>query len=281
MAQNREAFLLNQSPQFSVSIGAENRTDLSLEPNPDVNKGPIITTVLSDGKPIFNAMVKILTTTGEPVDHSFTNTDGFADSIRLPAGTYMVVASAPGYITSTPEVVNLPSVNTVLLDISLVPDPRVQKNTLFGLILDDQTGNRIGSATVILTDSESQTVATTQTDSDGEYLLCLIDNGAYTITAEKTGYQTSTPLTINVTGAQFAQTDISLTADVVSEGTVQGFIKDKDGNLLSDATVALYSVNGTTETMIQETFTNGNGFYLFGNVIPGNYLVKAKVEIAI
>jgi len=281
MAQNRESFLLNRSEEFSITTGAENRTDLSLQPNPDVNKGPIITTVLSAGDPVFNAMVKVLSTSGDPIDHSFTNTEGFTNSIRLSAGTYIVTASAPGYITSTPVVVNLPSLNTVLLTISLEPDPRTAKNSLFGLVLDQQTGNPIGSSTVVLTDSEEQTIATTQTDSDGEYLLCLIENGSYTITAEKTGYQPSSPLSVNVTGSQIAQTDISLTAEVISEGTVQGFIKDQEGNLLSSANVALYSVSGTIETLVQETSSNGNGFYLFGNVTPGNYLVKANVEVAL
>jgi hypothetical protein len=34
----------------------------------------------------------------------------------------------------------------------------------------------------------------------------------------------------------------------------------------------------STETLVQTTFANDNGFYLFGNVAAGTYLVKAKVD---
>jgi hypothetical protein len=93
-----------------------------------------------------------------------------------------------------------------LITISLTPDPRAFNNTLYGLVLDQVTGNRIADATVILTDSLGQTVNTTNTDSDGEYLIGETDNGSYSIIAQREGYALSAPLTVNVSGGQIAQT---------------------------------------------------------------------------
>ncbi|MHB8124433.1 MAG: carboxypeptidase regulatory-like domain-containing protein [Desulfitobacteriaceae bacterium] len=281
MAQNRESYLLDRSQEFNLTTGAENRTDLTLTPNPDVRNSPIATYVLAGQTPVLDALVKVLTPTGNPIDHNYTNAQGLGISMPLPTGIYQVVASAPGFVTSAPVTVNLPAVDAALITISLTPDPRAALNTLYGLVLDQVTGNRIGSASVILTNSQGQTVATTQTDSDGEYLICETANGSYSIIAEKAGYQLPAPLTVNVSGGQIAQTNISLTPDVVTEGTVQGFIKNENGDLLGGATVGLYSVTDTMEHLIQQTFTNANGFYLFGGVVAGRYLVKAKVEVTI
>lgn len=281
MAEKREKYLLNRSSEFTLASGAENRTDLTLSLNPDVNKSTIICIVTADSSPVVNALAKVLTTTGDPVDHQFTNAEGQAVSDQIPNGIYRVVVSAPGFITSTPITVNLPGSTGVIANIALSPDPRTAKNTLYGLVLDQVTGIRLSNAAVIISDSLGQTAATTQTDSDGEYLLGEIDNGSYSIIAEKAGYELPEPLAITVTGSQIAQTNIVLTPSVITEGTVQGFIKDQDGNLLGGATVGLYLVSGSTETLTQQTSTNTNGFYLFGNVPEGDYLIKAKMDILI
>ena len=281
MPLNLDSYLLEQSPEFNLATGAENRTDLTLTPNPDLRKGGIAVYVFHDSTPIADAMVKILTPTGDPVDHQFSNAQGAAVTIPLFAGVYNIVAVAPGYVTSMPVTVNLSEVSSVLVNITMTPDPRTALNTLFGLVLDKVNGSRLGNATVILTDSQGQTINTTLTDSDGEYLIYLTPNGSYTISAQKAGYQLPTPISVNVTGGQLAQTNMSLTPEVATEGTVQGFIKDQAGNLLAGATVALYSVSGSTETLIQQTFTNSTGFYLFGGILTGNYLVKAKVDITL
>lgn len=281
MAEKREKYLLNRSSEFILASGAENRTDLTLSLNPDVNKSTIICIVTADSSPVVNALAKVLTTTGDPVDHQFTNAEGQAVSDQIPNGIYRVVVSAPGFITSTPITVNLPGSTGVIANIALSPDPRTAKNTLYGLVLDQVTGIRLSNAAVIISDSLGQTAATTQTDSDGEYLLGEIDNGSYSIIAEKAGYELPEPLAITVTGSQIAQTNIVLTPSVITEGTVQGFIKDQDGNLLGGATVGLYLVSGSTETLTQQTSTNTNGFYLFGNVPEGDYLIKAKMDILI
>ncbi len=278
MTFKHESYLLNRSSQFSLGTGAENRTDLTLAPNPAVHYSAIAGNVLSGATPLVNALVKVLTPGGNPLDHQYTNTQGGFITSQFPAGVYQILVSAPGFLTSAPVTVNLPADSAAFVDFNLSADPRAAKNSLFGLVLDQVTGNRIALATVILTDTGGQTVAATDTNSDGQYLLCETDNGSYLISAQKPGYELPVPLSITVTGSQLSQTNITLTPEVATEGTVHGFIRDGSGGALQGACVGLYAVSGATETLVQTTFTNASGFYLFGEVTAGNYLVKAKLD---
>jgi hypothetical protein len=62
-------------------------------------------------------------------------------------------------------------------------------------------------------------------------------------------------------------------------GTVSGIITDSSTLLpIGSATVGLYEVAGTTETLIQLTKTNGAGRYLFGSVEAADYIVKAFAQ---
>lgn len=281
MPVRNESYLLQKSPQFSIATGAENRTDLVLTPNPNVNKGAIFGYVKHGQTPLHDAMVKILTPGGDPVDHQFTNTNGLYISAQLPPGTYQVVASYPGFLTGAPVTVTLGAAAYVQADSSLTPDPRAAKNTLYGLVLEQGTGHRISGACVDLLDTQGQTVANTLTNSDGQYLIGEINNGSYRISADKPGYLLPVPLSINVTGSQLLQTNITLESEVGIEGTVSGFIRDANGNALSGAFVGLYAVSGSTETLVYTTYTNVSGYYLFGEVDAGNYVVKAKVDTII
>ncbi|HOV80522.1 MAG TPA: carboxypeptidase-like regulatory domain-containing protein [Bacillota bacterium] len=276
MAQQRESFLLNSSQQFSLATGAENRTDLTLSPNPDLRTSIITGNVLTGSTPVVNALVKVLTPAGDPVDHQFTNAEGNYMTNPLPTGVYQIVAAAPGFLTSAPATVNLPAVTGSFVNFTLTTDPRGSKNTLYGLVLDQVTGKRIAGASVVLADAQGEVAATTLTDNEGEYILCETADGSYTIAAEKSGYALPAPLPVTVAGGQLAQTNISLSPQVVTESTVQGFIRDPAGNPLAGACVGLYAVADSAETLVRITFTNNEGFYLFGGVAAGNYVVKAK-----
>jgi hypothetical protein len=278
MATRKEQYLLGRSSQFTLTTIGENQTNLTLASNPTLNYGTIFTTVIVGTTPVSNALVQILTSSGDPVDSQFTNALGQSASNQLPNGIYQVVAAAPGYLTSDPVPANLTGATCVAISISLAADPRTTLNTLYGLVLDQVTGSRLTNATVTLTDSLSQVVASTLTNSEGQYLLYEISNGSYTLSASRNGYQVPTPLAITVTGSQIAQTNLSLVPETLTEGTVQGLITDQSGAFLAGACVGLYSLADSTETLVQTTFSNDNGFYLFGNVAAGSYLVKAKVD---
>lgn len=281
MAIRNESYKLIKSPQFNLPAGGENRTDVVLPSNPDVRNGVITGFVTTGETPLDDVVIKVLTTGGNPIDHTYSNANGAYTTDQLQPGIYNVVASRPGFLTSAPITVNLPLSTIAAVNFNLSPDPLAVLNNLYGLVLDQSTGNRISGSTVILTDQQGITVATTTTNNDGQYLLCDTANGSYLISAVKTGYEVPTPLPVTVTGGQLARTNVSLTPDLVTEATVQGFIRDESSNALSGAFVGLYAVSGGIETLLQTTYTNSNGFYLFGNLPGGNYLVKAKADVLV
>ena len=66
-------------------------------------------------------------------------------------------------------------------------------------------------------------------------------------------------------------------------GTVSGLIRDGSGQAVAGCFVGLYQVvtepGGTTkEVLIAVTKTNTTGSYLFGGVLSGEYMVKAKLD---
>lgn len=65
-------------------------------------------------------------------------------------------------------------------------------------------------------------------------------------------------------------------------GTVSGIIRNSSGQAVAGSFVGLYRLTTlqgvTTETLAATTKTNSEGKYLFGGVLAGDYLVKAKLE---
>lgn len=274
----RENFFLGRSDTFNLPANSENQTNLTLSPNPNIFDGFVIGIVLSGGLPVDNALIKVLTPAGDPVAHVFSNANGFFSTPPLNQSVYEVVASAPGLLTSSPVTVNINVPTAVYITINMVTDPRASLNTLYGLVINSGDGARIGNATVGLTTLAGDPVATTLTDDQGQYLLCEIGNGSYQVNAEKAGFQVSAPIPVTVGGSQLSRTNITLASDVDIRATVQGFILDQDSVPIAGACVGLYSVSGGVETMIKVGNTNSNGFYLFGGLDQGQYLVKAKSD---
>jgi len=60
---------------------------------------------------------------------------------------------------------------------------------------------------------------------------------------------------------------------------VHGFITQQNGTPVANACVGLYLVDPQgVENLQQITFTDSRGFYIFGRVAAGTYVVKAKSE---
>lgn len=150
MATRKELYLLGRSSQFSVTTAGENKTDLTLASSSKTNYGAIAVEVKAGTAPVSNALVQILTSSGAPVESQFTNPSGLSVSSQLPAGLYHVVAAAPGYLTSAPATANLPGAAGVKISLSLTADPRASLNTIYGLVLDEVSGNRLNNATFTL-----------------------------------------------------------------------------------------------------------------------------------
>lgn len=276
----RDIYLLQQSDDFYIYPLQEVSVDLALE------KAPVKPHTFLSGKvygcngPILGAIVKVFTSDYVPVLHTETNSDGrFVIKNVLPAGSYHVLATADGYKVSEDHIVSLESRKSVNIRIKLKSSDLIHYSTLYGIVRDEM-GHKLSDVSIRLYNYECQNKieAITQTNSDGEYLVYGLKPGKYLITAYKNGYTFNQPVTLECFPNEMLPLDLFLNEDYsLRNGTVSGRI-EFNGSPVSYAAVALYRVEENRNTLIAIEEANDGGMYLFGNVHPGAYLVKAKLE---
>lgn len=203
---------------------------------------------------------------------------------NIPAGTYSVAAVAEGYLMSTAVGVTLSNGDTTQISLTCTADATLALGAVAGVLtILGTAATPLGGAKVSLLNALGETMATTYTAADGEFLFYDVADGVYTVLASADGYLTTAPMTATITGGSTA--NLVMTIQVNSRtynGTVSGTIRDQYGNAVAGCFVGLYQVisDGTTtqEFLLASTKTNAVGNYLFGGVAGGEYLVKAKVS---
>ena len=132
-------------------------------------------------------------------------------------------------------------------------------------------------------DALGTTLAVTYTAADGEFAFYDLADGIYTLISSADGYVAPSSMTAAIVNGSIANVTMSMTVDSRTyNGTVSGIIRDSAGLAVAGCFVGLYQVvtvaGVTQELLIATTKTNDAGKYLFGGVIGGEYLVKAKLE---
>ncbi len=177
-----------------------------------------------------------------------------------------------------------------------------QNGSISGTVEEDTTGNGSGDTalsgvTLTLKDSNGDTVATTTTNSSGNYTFSNVTPGDYTVVeTDPTGYSSvsdedsvtdgggndgetgSDGVNDNTISVNLLANETDSGNDFVDElntatGTISGTITDDtdgDGNgntAISGVTIKLFNQDGTVE--IDSTITDASGNYTFNNVIIG------------
>ncbi len=285
MADLRQDLLgLEYSPSFTLQGTQEADINLELPPVPTGTAS--LYGVVTDGTaPIPEATVKLFDSTGTPYQHTITDAAGQYSFSDVPAGTYTVGAVAEGYPLSDVLGVTLAVGGTSQLNLTCTADPTLALGTIAGTLSTTDGLNIVplSGAKITLRDALGTVVGTTYTVADGEFLFYDLADGVYTLVATADGYLASAPMAVTILGGSIANVTMSLTVDSRTyNGTVSGTIRDQYGTAVAGAFVGLYQVTtvGTAqvETLVATTKTNTEGQYLFGGVIGGQYLVKAKLE---
>ena len=201
-------------------------------------------------------------------------------------GTYKVTVAKNGYLTPNAISATIAANRPTTVDFSITADPNANLSTLFGIIRQAVVFTPIEGAIVNIfkvVDSVQTLVATTLTNNEGQYLAPDLSAGEYIVVSNKTGYDQSTSSPVTLAVSDIEGLDLAMTVNTVTNtGTISGIITDATTLLpIANAIVALYSVEGTTETVRRITRTNTGGRYLFGNVDTGNYIVKSFAQTTI
>ncbi len=280
----QDALNLKYSSNINIVGTSEEVANLILETASDVS-----TTIygnVSDGtNPIPNATVKAFDNTGAPYAHTMTDTDGNYSLEGLLAGTYDVAVVCDGYIMSASQNTTLSDGSTVEVNFTLTPDASLTLGAITGIVTTGtDTLTPVENVKLSLMDNTNTAIAVTFTVDDGEYVFYDVEDGAYTIIATAQGYFPSEPIDVNIVDGAIVNQNINMVQDTRNfNGTINGVITNTDGDLVPDCFVGLYQITDdgaghTEELLVAYTKTNAQGKYLFGNVVEGNYVVKAKMN---
>lgn len=279
----QDLYGLTYSTSFQIQGTQEEAVNLTLSPAPSL-LATVVGTVTGGTVPIPNATVKLFDSTGMPYQHTMTDAAGEYTLDGIPAGTYSIAAVAPDYLMSPAAGVTLSTGDTITIPLTCTADATLALGAVAGtLTVAGTAGTPLGGAKVSLLNSLGDTVATTYTADDGEFLFYDVADGIYTLLASADGYVTTAPMTTTITGGSTSNLVMTIQVDSRTyNGTVSGVVTDKNGNAVAGCFVGLCQVisDGTTtrEVLLASTKTNSTGSYLFGGVTGGQYLVKAKVS---
>jgi len=129
----------------------------------------------------------------------------------------------------------------------------------------------IEGATITLTDSIGTLVDTATTDSNGNYLFIDVEPAAdeYSVTAEKSHYESRTRDNIDVIVGSTTLVDFSLNTNAI----IKGRTFDENGVLMESVTIALLDDD---ENVLKTTTTDSDGIFKFTKIGYGEYTVYAS-----
>lgn len=275
---------LQYSSSFDIQGIQEASIDLTLPPAPET--GATLSGIVTDGtSPIPNATVKLFDSTGTPYQHTLTDATGAYTLTDIPAGTYSVAAVADGYRQSDAAGVTLTAGTTIQANLVCIPDSTLNLGVIAGILTSNDlssTAAPLDGAKITLKGADGSIIAVTYTAADGEFAFYDLADGTYTLTSVADGYVAISDMTAVVAGGAIVNVTMSMVADSRTyTGTVSGTIRNNVGQAVSGCFVGLYeltTVAGVTqERLIAVTKTNTAGQYLFGGVLGGSYVVKAKL----
>lgn len=282
---NDDILKLNVSNSFTLTNN--NEADINLNLNPpsmsttgSVN-GVVYDTTLLTGNVVPGATVKVFTTDGTPFAHTITDENGNYTISDLPIGIYTISAVKDGTYLSVDTPLTISNTLPVTVNLALIRNNLISKNIIYGTLKDSVNNIAIDNVNVALykvEQSGNTLISTTKTIADGEYVLDKIDDGTYEVIFSKDGYQALTLDNIALSqGTMFnASTNLTSTIGTINS-TVSGIVTDELGVAVANAFVGLYKMVNGVETLVAVTYTNTFGKYMFGNVVEGEYFVKAKL----
>jgi len=218
-------------------------------------------------------------------------TDGRFEFAGVPVGNYDVAFYHPGYVAEEPVSVTVEAGGTVSLGTITLRNTRSDKASL-GALTGRVTfvgGHSVDGAEVFL----PGTPHFTETKSDGTYWLDRVESGTHTLLFEKEGYLPFRmaefeilPATVNripdvvlrqvppytsTANIQVATRGLEDAVDPNTPGIIAGVALYPDREDHSDILVRIVNPPTVVET-------DRDGRYLFSNVAPGIYTLRAESE---
>jgi len=157
-----------------------------------------------------------------------------------------------------------------------------------GTLVDSRDGVPISGGRVTLAEVNTRNdLATVITGDDGSFIFRHLASGNYDISAQRRGYlrqsfdQHGAYSTSIIVGPGFDSSNLVFRLN--AECSITGTIFDEAGEAVRDAEVSLYQpdagVRNQNGGSIAQVITNGEGFYRFNHLHPGQYMVSVSAKV--
>ncbi|MED4278752.1 carboxypeptidase regulatory-like domain-containing protein, partial [Priestia megaterium] len=220
--------------------------------------------------PLPNATVRLLDQNQNVVGIGATDISGNYTIGNIAPGTYILVASAPGFGTNTQGITIEPEQFLTGINIPLQANP----GEITGQVLSAATEAPIIGATVTIRNLQGGggiAVQVANTDQQGNYVISNLSPGSYSVTVNQLGFGLQTKV-VTVFSNQTTNADFTLILDT---GNISGVVSDTSGNPItgSNIFVRLFDEN---QLLIQSITALPNGTFTISNLAPGSYSINAE-----
>ncbi|MBY0090740.1 carboxypeptidase regulatory-like domain-containing protein [Priestia aryabhattai] len=240
---------------------------VQIPPLPGAISGQIID---FSGNPLPNATVRLIDQNQNVVGIGSTDISGSYTIGNIAPGTYILVASAPGFGTNTQGITIGPEQFLTGINIPLQANP----GEITGQILSVATEAPIIGATVTIRTLQGGggiVVQVVNTDQQGNYLVPNLTSGRYSITIAQPGFSTQT-LVVTVISNQTTNANFILTLDT---GNISGLVSDSNGNPLTGPNIFVRLFDENT-LLVKSVTALPNGTFTISNLEPGSYSISAE-----
>ncbi|WP_433560064.1 MFS transporter [Pseudonocardia xinjiangensis] len=219
------------------------------------------------GSAVPDGVVTVTDANGRQVARAGVDQDGRFSLRGLPPGSYMAVATSPGFRPDVTSIV-LNGAGTVH-HFALRGD-----GTVTGTVRAARTGVPLAGAMALATDGSGRVVGSTRTGEDGTFTLAGVPAGRTTVTANLPGH---------LPGAAAVQVaaDVPTMVEVLLQSTIAGVtgrVTGADGAPQASATVA---VSGADGEAVAAATTGPDGTFEISGLEPGHYTVVATMQSAV
>lgn len=204
------------------------------------------TVAKTDGTALDGASVSVLNgSTYQSINWTWADVSG-QYSHYVPAGTYLVSASADGHEYSTKTV-------TVQVDVETTADFALREKGYLNGSVTNATGADVADASLTLRNNTVGDYFTTTANATGNYSF-FAPNGTYSLIADAPGYTAKT-VTVHVSGTAVRYRDVTLEEAAYINGSV------KDGEGKSVGAGVIIGAESESDGSFTTAVTDANGDY--------------------
>lgn len=269
------------SNSFSLINREQKHIILELSPIIHINNCVIGFVSDENGCPIQNALVTILNANYLIIYSIKTDSNGYYKFTNICINNAVFISAfANGYILSTIKTLSFFKNCWIQCNFQLILNDCKDINILYGQIINKNKNIYLKNAIISLECVDTSVCWETESNKNGEYLIENLKTGNYLLTVIKQNYITINkyPIYINLS-KKYKKINILL-KPLNNKRIIKGIVKSQDKKCnINKTPVYLYRLTDFGEKLIDRQLTQNEGHFMFINLLPGYYIVKAKLSI--